>query len=114
MESRAMLPTRKADSWEGAEQSEARVDVQVPIQSGDGSIPSERNIWRHFESYKRSAILHTAQYLQHSAAMYSEESAIVDFDSLERGEQILVSVDILLTVVQWPEMVGRSPSLSGT
>ncbi|KAF2797872.1 hypothetical protein K505DRAFT_414737 [Melanomma pulvis-pyrius CBS 109.77] len=84
MESRAMLPTRISGSWEGAEHSGARVDVHVPIQPGDGSTPSDRNIWRHFESYKRSAILHTAQYLQHSAAMYSEESAFVDFDSLER------------------------------
>jgi hypothetical protein len=104
-ESRTLLPTRQVGHWEGAEHLETEVGVRAPIQPGDESIPSERNVWRHFESYKRSAILHTEQYLQHNAALRFEESATVDLDSLERGEHklhaiVFIAMDSALTVIQ--------------
>ncbi|USP79459.1 hypothetical protein yc1106_06733 [Curvularia clavata] len=61
-----------------------RSDMERPRSYDSARIPfqavneSERRIWQHFESYKRSAILHAEQYLRYSAIRKHDPDSFID------------------------------------
>jgi hypothetical protein len=88
MDASALLPLQNASGWDGVAQSRMRDGAHIPFQSGDGTAHSERNIWRLFESYKRSAVLHTNQFLQYNCALSTDRISFVEPGPLERGEYL--------------------------
>ena len=88
MDASALLPLQNASGWDGAAQSRIRDGAHIPFQPGDGTAHSERNIWRLFESYKRSAVLHTKQLLQYNSAFGIDRSSFVGPGPLERSEYL--------------------------
>lgn len=76
----------------GAERSSSRDGAHVPFQATN---ETERGVWRYFESYKRSAILHAEQYLRYSTVGQDDQGSFVDAGPPGPGEYFL-SVMLLI------------------
>lgn len=74
-ESRALLPASREQQRvvHGGDRTHAHAEPSA--QAEDLSTLNERDIWRHFESTKRSAIFHLDQYFHHREAVLQEQGA---------------------------------------
>jgi hypothetical protein len=81
-ESRTLLPASEDQHHAG--NARDRTGAQSSGQLEDLSTLNERNIWRHFESTKRSAIFHLDQYLHHRETVRQEAGAL-ESESLDLG-----------------------------
>lgn len=84
-ESQALLPGQHARDQQRVGNVAARSRADASEQPEDLSKLSNRDVWRHFESTKRSAIFHLEQYLQHREIFREETGARVESQSLDLG-----------------------------
>ena len=89
MDASALFPSQNTSNRGGASRPRSYDGAHIPFQPGHGVASSERNIWRLFESYKRSAILHTTQLLQYNSEFRTNRSSLREPGSPERGEYLL-------------------------
>jgi hypothetical protein len=61
-------------------------NARFPFQPEGNAGSNERNIWRSFESYKRSTVLHIEQYLQYDHFMNTNQGAKENAEAMIRGK----------------------------
>lgn len=85
LESRALLPAQNSRNQQRAGNASDPTGAHTSGQPEDVSGLNDRDIWRHFESTKRSAIFHLDEYLHHREIV-RQEVGTGELGSLDLGK----------------------------
>jgi hypothetical protein len=113
MDASASNPSRRVTS-SGTERPSSYDSSRISFQAVN---ESERGIWRHFESYKRSAILHAEQYLRYSAVRKHDPESLVHAELSGSDEYNLSIISShlrrILTFNKWLHMLNKNLQQTG-